>query len=184
MNFALQPARREPNLLVADDDAAHCWALQRAFENRGYAVRAANCVPEALTLLGDWPVSYAVVDLRMPGPSGLTLVARLKMANPEARIVVMTAYSSIATAVEAIKLGAVHYLAKPLDADMVEAAFCRVHGDENVPASRSLHSVERLAWEHIQGALVQNRGNVSATARSLGMHRRTLQRKLNKFPRV
>jgi two-component system response regulator RegA len=170
------------NLLLADDDANHCWALQHAFENRGYAVRAADCVPHALALIRNWPVRYAVIDLRMPGPSGLTLVARLKMIDPETRIVVTTAYSSIATAVEAIKLGAVHYLAKPVDADMLQAAFCRVRGDETVAASRSRLSVERLTWEHIQGALVEHRGNISAAARTLGMHRRTLQRKLAKHP--
>jgi two-component system response regulator RegA len=173
-----------PALLLVDDDENHCWALGRAFERRGYEVQVASSVERACDLLAGWSPDYAVVDLRMPGSSGLSLIPRIRAANAQACIVMLTGYASIATAVEAIKLGAVHYLAKPLDADMVEAAFCRVHGDENVPASRSLHSVERLAWEHIQGALVQNRGNVSATARSLGMHRRTLQRKLNKFPRV
>jgi two-component system, response regulator RegA len=185
MSFASPPDRaRQPNLLIADDDANHCWALKHAFENRGYAVRTANCVPHALSLIFDWPVRYAVVDLRMPGPSGLTLVARLKMIDPETRIVVTTGYSSVATAVEAIKLGAVHYLPKPVDADMIEAAFWRVRGDEKVAPSRKRISVERLAWEHIQGALAENRGNVSAAARTLGMHRRTLQRRLTKFPRV
>jgi two-component system, response regulator RegA len=183
MDLGLSPARM-PNLLLVDDDENHCWALRRAFESRGYAVRAANSVPQALSLVEGWTVRYAVVDLRMPGPSGLTLVPRLKMVNPETRIVVTTAYSSIATAVEAIKLGAVYYLAKPVDADMVEAAFYRVRGDESVPAPDGRLSVGRLAWEHIQRVLAEYRGNISATARALGMHRRTLQRKLNKHPRV
>ena len=181
MDLELPPGRL-PNLLLVDDDENHCWALRRAFENRGYAVRTANGVRQALTLVEDWRVHYAVVDLRMPGPSGLTLIPCLITTNPEARIVVATAYSSIATAVEAIKLGAVHYLAKPVDADMVEAAFYRVRGDETARVNDGWVSVKRVAWEHIQRALAEHRGNISAAARALGMHRRTLQRKLNKHP--
>ena len=184
MDFGLQPARTAANLLLVDDDESYCWALRRAFENRGYAVRTAHSVPQALALTEDWALRYAVVDLRMPGPSGLSLVPRLKTANPEARIIVTTAYSSIATAVEAIKLGATYYLTKPVDADMVEAAFYRLHGDDSVPTRDGKLSVDRLAWEHIQHTLAEYRGNVSATARALGMHRRTLQRKLNKHPRA
>jgi two-component system, response regulator RegA len=184
MDFASQPARMAPNLLLVDDDESHCWALRRAFEGRGYAVRAAGSVSQALSMAEGWNVRYAIVDLRMPGPSGLSLIPRLIMTNPETRIVVTTAYASIATAVEAIKLGAVYYLAKPVDADMVEAAFYRVRGDESVPARNGKLSVDRLAWEHIQSVLTEHRGNISATARALGMHRRTLQRKLNKHPRA
>lgn len=175
---------KERGLLLVDDDENHCWALQGAFEKRGYAVRVANCVPQALKMIQDWPVGYATVDLRMAGPSGLTLIPRLKLANPAVRIVVITGFASIATAVEAIKLGAVHYLLKPVDVDLVEAAFQRVRGNENVPASQFRISVDRLAWEHIQGTLLDHRGNISAAARALGMHRRTLQRKLNKHPRA
>jgi two-component system response regulator RegA len=171
---------KEPRLLLVDDDQNHCWALQRAFERRGYAVRIAHSVPHALRVVQDWPVGYATVDLRMAGPSGLTLIPRLKLAHPEVRIVVITGFASIATAVEAIKLGAVHYLPKPVDADAVEAAFQRVRGNENVPASQCRISFDRLTWEHIQGALLDHSGNVSAAARALGMYRRTLQRKLNK----
>jgi two-component system response regulator RegA len=112
----------------------------------------------------------------------LTLIPRIKAANPESRVVMLTGYASIATAVEAIKLGADHYLAKPVDAETVEAAFRRAGGDDVVSPSESLLSVHRLEWEHIQRALAEYRGNVSATARALHMHRRTLQRKLNKHP--
>jgi two-component system response regulator RegA len=172
----------EPGLLVVEDDHAHCYALQRAFERRGYEVKSANSVPQALAVLGDWSADYAVIDLRLPGPSGLTMISRLKGINPHVRIVVMTGYASIATAVEAIKLGAVHYLTKPVDADMIERSFQRVQGDQSIVPLPQRLSVTRLAWEHIQGTLADHGGNISAAARALGMHRRTLQRKLGKHP--
>jgi two-component system, response regulator RegA len=174
--------RRGLGLLVVDDDHNHCNALQRAFQTRGYAVKSASSVPQALALLNDWCAHYAAIDLRLPGPSGLTLIPRLKEVNPEVRIVIMSGFASIATAVEAIKLGAVHYLAKPVDATMIEVAFHRVLGDESVPPGPGRLSVNRLAWEHIQGTVADYRGNISAAARALGMHRRTLQRKLSKHP--
>lgn len=169
-------------LLVVDDDENHCWALQRAFEKRGYAVRAAHSAFQAESLLADWDARYAVVDLRMPGACGMTLIGKIRRAQPDARIVVLTGYASIATAIEAIKLGAVYYLTKPVDMDTLEAAFKRVCADESVEPSGSPLSVARLEWEHIQGVLSEHQGNISATARALGMHRRTLQRKLGKFP--
>jgi len=173
----------QPRLLIVDDDETCCWVLRSAFERRGYAVRVAHSVPDALALLRDGSPDYALVDLRMPGPSGLTLVSGLKQAHPRTRIVMLTGYSSVATAVEAVKLGAADYLLKPVDANAIEVAFGRrpAHAkpEDNAP---QLLSVERLAWEHIQRALAHHDGNVSATARALGMHRRTLQRKLNKHP--
>jgi len=144
-------------------------------------VRAADSVPQALAVLTDWSAAYAVIDLRLPGPSGLALIPRLKLADPRVRIVMMSGYASVATAVEAIKLGAVHYLTKPVDVDMIERAFHQVRGDESVRPGRQL-SVDRLEWEHIQHALAEYGGNISATARALRMHRRTLQRKLGKHP--
>jgi two-component system response regulator RegA len=167
---------------VVDDDHNHCNALQRAFERRGYSVKSAGSVPQALALLQDWSVGYAAIALRLPGPSGLTLIPLLKEANAQVRIVMVTGYASVATAVEAIKLGAVHYLAKPVDADMIECAFQRVKGDQNVAPVPQRMSVNRLAWEHIHGTLADYGGNISAAARALGMHRRTLQRKLGKHP--
>ena len=172
----------EPRLLLVDDDELHCWALQKAFERRGYKVRSANAVPQAVKVLRDWPADYAAVDLRMAGPSGLTLIPHLKSANPAVRIVVLSGYASIAMAVEAIKLGATNCLVKPVEADTIEAAFNHVQGDENAPVSDQPLSVSRLTWEHIQHVLAAHRGNVSAAARALGMYRRTLQRKLNKHP--
>ena len=169
-------------LLLVDDNENHCWALTRAFEKRGYTVRAAHSAPSATKLLEDWYPNYAVVDLRMPGPTGLTLIPRLKAAAPGVRIVVLTGYASIATAVEAIKLGATQYLVKPVDANEVESAFYQDRADATLPSSDSLLSVERLEWEYIQRVLAEQSGNVSATARALKMHRKTLQRKLSKHP--
>ena len=169
-------------LLLVDDNEHHCWALTRAFEKRGYTVKAAHSAPAACRLLDDWHPDYAVVDLRMPGPTGLTLIPRLKAALPNVRIVVLTGYASIATAVEAIKLGATQYLVKPADADAVESAFHHESADATIPSSDHLLSVERLEWEYIQRVLAEQGGNVSATARALKMHRKTLQRKLGKHP--
>jgi two-component system response regulator RegA len=156
--------------------------MRRAFENRGYAVQIALSVRQACRLLESWSPGYAVVDLRMPGPSGLAVIPRLRAANALARIVVLTGYASIATAVEAIRLGATYYLIKPVDANEVEIAFRRVHGDETVAVSERPLSVHQFEWDYIQHVLIEHRENISATARALGMRRRTLQRKLDKHP--
>ena len=169
-------------LLVVDDDEQQCELLRHSFKRRGYAVTSANSVPQALRVAETWRPRYLVLDLRMPGPSGLTLISRLRIAGAGMRIVVTTGYASIATAVEAIKLGATHYLTKPVDVDAIEAAFHRDVGDETVAPGQKCLSVGRIAWEHIQGVLAEHGGNVTASARALGMHRRTLQRKLFKFP--
>lgn len=173
---------RRLKLLIVDDDRNFCWVLQRAFEQRGYAVRAAQSVIQACEVLKDWPPAFAVVDLRVGHATGLTLIPRIRAANPAARLVVLTGYASIATAIEAIKLGATHYLTKPVDANAIELAFGRTSGDARVPPSEKHPSVDRLTWEYIQRVLAENDGNISATARALNMHRRTLQRKLNKHP--
>jgi two-component system response regulator RegA len=169
-------------LLVVDDNEIFCSAMQRAFGQRGYEVRLAHDVHQVEDLLKSWSPDFALLDLRLPGPAGLTLIPRIKAANPDTRVVMLTGYASIATAIEAIKLGAIYYLTKPVDAEEIEAAFRRVEGDDMVPPSESLPSVHRLEWEHIQRILTEYRGNISATARALHMHRRTLQRKLNKHP--
>jgi two-component system response regulator RegA len=169
-------------LLIVDDDGGQCELLQRSFVRRGYAVTSANSVPQALCVAATWRPHYVVLDLRMPGPSGLTLISRLRIVGRGMRIVVTTGYASIATAVEAIKLGATHYLTKPVDANAIEGAFHRDAGDATVPHGHECLSVGRVAWEHIQGVLAAHGGNVTAAARALGMHRRTLQRKLFKFP--
>ncbi len=171
-----------PTLLVVDDDATLARVLRNAFEARGYAVRVAHDVTQGIAQAQADPPEYAVIDLKMPGPSGLELVATLKELDPATRIVMLTGYASIATAVEAIKLGAVHYLAKPADADEILAAFHRDEGDATTPVQPKPLSVARLEWEHIQKVLAECGGNISETARRLNMHRRTLQRKLAKHP--
>jgi len=169
-------------LLLVDDDEVFCTVLSRALEKRGFNVLLANCVEEALICASANSMQYAVVDLNMPGGSGLTLIPRLKSINDQMSIVVLTGYASIATAVEAIKLGATHYLTKPADPDEIVATLDRKRGDSSTPIESNTLSVNRLEWEHIQKILADNNQNISATARALGMHRRTLQRKLGKRP--
>lgn len=171
-----------PSLLLVDDDAAFCYVLTQALTKRGFTVRTAHTADDGFRLAQEESPEYAVVDLKMPGSSGLDLVKRLHELDPSISIVILTGYASIATAVEAIKLGAVHYIAKPADADEIVAAFSRTEGDASIPLSDRPLSVDRLEWEHIQKVLNKNDGNISETARQLGMHRRTLQRKLSKRP--
>ena len=170
------------NLLLVDDDAIFRQVLARALEKRGFAVSCAEDVETASAMALANPPEYAVIDLKMPGSSGLVLVQRLKALDVETRIVMLTGYASIATAVEAIKLGATHYLAKPADADDIVAALMRNEADPYLPVSGNPLSVDRLEWEHVQKVLSEYDGNISATARALKMHRRTLQRKLTKRP--
>jgi two-component system response regulator RegA len=169
-------------LLLVDDDPLFCRMLGRALTRRGFEVEVAHGTEPALALARERLHDYAVVDLKLGADSGLALLRQLLALAPELRILVLTGYASIATAVEAIKLGAVHYLAKPADADDVVSALRRAAGDATVPVRERPLSVERLEWEHIQKVLSENAGNVSATARALNMHRRTLQRKLAKRP--
>lgn len=171
----------KPSLLLVDDDETFCMVLCRALEKRGFDVTLANNVEQAMPLAKANPPEFAVVDLKMDGASGLVLTKALHELDPATRIVMLTGYASIATAVEAIKLGATQYLAKPANADEIVAAF-----GHNSSPKRQLDtqptSVERLEWEHIQRVLQEQQGNISATARLLNMHRRTLQRKLAKRP--
>ncbi|HVY05880.1 MAG TPA: response regulator transcription factor [Burkholderiales bacterium] len=168
--------------LLVDDDDVFAGVLARALSRRGFDVETAADFGQARDAIESGRHDFAVVDLKMPGGSGLALVERLKLRNPSIRTVVLTGYASVATAIEAIKLGATHYLPKPADADEIVAAFGREHGDAQAPVNPAPLSVERLEWEHIQKVLAENIGNVSATARALNMHRRTLQRKLGKKP--
>ena len=185
ISSASQPADSLPGnpplLLLADDDVTFCQVLGRALEKRGYRVAIAHSVETALPLAQTAPPDYAVVDLKMQGASGLALVQFLCALNPLIRIVVLTGYASIATAVEAIKSGATQYLPKPANADEIVAAFIPRAAVGN-PPNPVPYSVGRMEWEHIQRVLHENNGNISAAARALGMHRRTLQRKLAKRP--
>jgi two-component system, response regulator RegA len=171
----------KPSLLLVDDDATFRAVLSRALEKRGFAVTTANSVEQALPLACANPPEYAVLDLKMDGVSGLVLVQKLHELDPATRIVMLTGYASIATAVEAIKLGATQYLSKPANADEIVAAFGH-NASTDVPLEAQPATVERLEWEHIQRVLHENGDNISATARILNMHRRTLQRKLSKRP--
>lgn len=173
-----------PSLLLVDDDDTFRQVLASALRKRGFDVTPAPDVTVALALAEANPPEYAVVDLKMPGPSGLVLIKRLKELDAATRIVMLTGYASIATAVEAVKLGATHYLAKPADADEIVAAFHKTEGNAEAALSVTPLSVDRLEWEHIQRVLAEHDGNISATARALNMHRRTLQRKLGKNPKI
>ncbi|MGB4813183.1 MAG: response regulator transcription factor [Methylophilaceae bacterium] len=178
----LQNQDEKPSLLLVDDDEAFLSVLSSAMKKRGFMVTTANSAESGFELAKTDPPEFAVVDLKMGGNSGLVLVRQLASLDAGTRIVVLTGFASITTAVEAIKLGATHYLAKPVDADEIVAAFGKQTGDVAVEVAQNPLSIDRLEWEHIQRVLAENDGNISATARSLNMHRRTLQRKLNKNP--
>ena len=171
-----------PSLLLVDDDVTFCAVLARALSKRGYVVHTAHDVNTALEYAEQHPPAYAVIDLKIPGETGLRLIARLRQLDPLTRIVMLTGYASIVTAIEAIKLGATHYLAKPAEVEEIVAALHKDDGDANIVDDIRPPSVERLEWEHIQRVLNEHEGNISATARALNMHRRTLQRKLFKRP--
>jgi len=171
-----------PALLLVDDDEVYCEILGGALTGRGYAVSIAHNLADALDLARASRPVYAVVDLRIGTESGLELVRLLTGLDEATRIVMLTGYASVATAVESIKLGAVHYLTKPATADEVIAALHRDEGDSGVAPAQTPLSVRRLEWEHLQKVLTDCNGNISAAARALNMHRRTLQRKLAKRP--
>ena len=170
----------DTNLLLVEDDAAFARALQRSFERRGYSVRHCGRIGDLPEVLGDFQPGRAVVDLKLFDASGLECVQHLHAFDPQMKIVVLTGFASIATAVEAIKLGACHYLAKPSNADDIEAAFARQGGNPDVPLGVRPSSIKTLEWERIHETLAETDFNVSETARRLGMHRRTLARKLAK----
>jgi two-component system response regulator RegA len=174
----------EKRLLLVDDDAVFVKVLSRALSARGFSVTAALDATGAIDALRTQPMQFAVVDLRIGRENGLALIPELLEIQPRLRILLLTGYASIATAVEAIRRGAHDYLAKPVDADAVVRALLDEHPrephepdvDENVPR------LKRLEWEHIQRVLAECDGNVSEASRRLGLHRRTLQRKLVKRP--
>ncbi len=169
-------------LLLVDDDEIFCHVLKSALTRRGFNVTVAHNVDQGLLAIEGLLPEYAVLDLSMPERSGLELVPVLVQKNAQIKIVILTGYASIATAVEAIKLGATQYLTKPADADQIVAAFDDSEGNSATPVSNTPISVNRLEWEHIQKILSECNGNVSEAARQLNMHRRTLQRKLRKRP--
>ena len=170
------------NLLIVEDDIAFSTALCNALEEKGFTISTANSIQNTIELTQHFIPEFALVDLRLGNESGLEIIPILKKLNTQIKIVVLTGYASIATAVEAIKLGAIQYLTKPASSDEIYQAFFKTTGDTQQKLEENPMSVKRLEWEHIQKVLNENDGNLSATARALGMHRRTLQRKLNKRP--
>lgn len=171
--------RNPAPLLLVDDDHVFCRVLGQALSRRGYSVSCAHSAEEALPLLRMQMPDYAVFDLKLPGASGLVLVEMLHRIKPEARVVVLSGYASVATAVDAVRLGAVQFLSKPANADEVVAAFSyypQVEAEQVLPLSP-----ERRDAEYLQRMLREHNGNVSETARALKMHRRTLQRKLERL---
>ncbi len=171
-------------IFVVDDDKRFAQRLARSLEGRGFRVRLAHSYEEAVEEATRLPIDWAILDLRLLDHSGLELIRTLRALCPNARIVMLTGYGSISTAVNAGRLGAINYLAKPADAEMVLAAFCL--DDPSGATSSGTHytppSLARTEWEHINRVLTDCGGNISEAARRLGMHRRTLQRKLKTTP--
>jgi two-component system response regulator RegA len=172
-----------PSLLIVDDDEPFRVRLTRALSHRGYEVRAAAHYEAAMDLARADSPQYAIVDLKMPGRSGLELVRDLRALDPTTKIVVLTGYASVTTAVESMRIGATHYLPKPADADEIIAALAKVdEASELTTTAITAPSLARAEWEHIQRILGDTGGNISEAARRLGLHRRTLQLKLRKNP--
>jgi two-component system response regulator RegA len=169
-------------LLIVDDDETYCDVLKDAFVQRGFEVEVAHQNEQATSLILSFQPEMAVVDLRLEQESGLHIIKQLKESDENTRVVMLTGYASIATAVEAVKLGAIQYITKPANVDEILTAFSQ--NDPNVelqPVEQPL-SVKRIQWEHMQKVLLECGGNISETARQLHMHRRTLQRMLAKRP--
>jgi two-component system, response regulator RegA len=166
-------------LLIVDDDRPFLERLARAMEGRGFVVTTAETVAQGLAQVEKAPPAYAVVDMRLGDGNGIEVISALKARRPEARAIILTGYGNIATAVTAVKLGAVDYLAKPADADDVCAALSAAPGQKAEPPANPM-SADRVRWEHIQRVYELCGRNVSETARRLSMHRRTLQRILAK----
>ncbi|SUX54577.1 response regulator transcription factor [Chromobacterium vaccinii] len=169
------------DFLLIDDDEVFAMVLTRSLARRGHAAAWARDAAEALARAAERPARI-LLDLNLDGDSGLRLLPALRTASPDSAIVVLTGYASIATAVEATKLGAVQYLAKPAGVDEILAAFAQQTANPELPVAPQPMSLRRVTWEHLQRVLAEHDGNISATARALNMHRRTLQRMLAKRP--
>lgn len=169
-------------VLIVDDDETFCHVLASALENRNYKSKQAYDFDQAQILIKSWQPDYAIVDLRIGRDSGLKVCEMLLDRYPNIRIVILTGFASIATAVEAIKLGVMQYLTKPTDLDTIMNALRQQDADTEIEISDTPLSMKRLEWEHLQKVLVENDGNITKAAKKLNMHRRTLQRKLQKKP--
>ncbi len=169
------------SLLIVDDDKTLCDALYESFNKRGHEVKLAHNATQAALLAEDFNPEWVLVDLNMPGSSGLELIPQLLKIDPETKIVVLTGYANISTAIEAIKLGAIHYLSKPVTIEEIIEAFYKQDGDPKTPVNTETIKLTVAERDHILMIFKRNHRNISATARELGMHRRTLQRKLGKL---
>jgi two-component system response regulator RegA len=167
-------------ILIVDDDATFRGVLADSLKARNIIVYEAENFSSAINVSKKKLINFAIVDLKMPGDSGLVLIKELRALNSKMNIVMLTGFASIATAVEAVKLGANQYLAKPVNAEEILEAFSKLNGNEDLDIQSEPLTVDKLEWEHINRILNENNGNISATARALNMHRRTLQRKLQK----
>lgn len=179
INIPAHPLPNERSLLIVDDDKPFLQRLARAMEGRGFAVSTAESVADGLMQLEKAVPAFAVVDMRLGDGDGLTLISAMKERRPEVRAIILSGYGNIATAVYAVKLGAIDYLAKPVDADDVAGALLALDNKKIEPPENPM-SADRVRWEHIQRIYEQCNRNVSETARRLNMHRRTLQRILAK----
>ncbi len=178
-SFSPEELPEDVSLVIIDDDQAFVQRLGRAMEQRGFEVRTATSIADGMSLIREKPPAFAVVDMRLGDGNGLDVVAELATLRPNARTVILTGYGNIATAVSAVKLGAVDYLAKPADADEVTDSLL-APADAKAPPPENPMSADRVRWEHIQRVYELCNRNVSETARRLNMHRRTLQRILAK----
>jgi two-component system response regulator RegA len=179
LSFRPDELPEDRSLIIVDDDRAFLQRLSRAMELRGFEVRSAHSVAEGVELIRQKAPAFAIVDMRLEDGNGLDVIAELTRLKPNARIIVLTGYGNIATAVSAVKLGAVDYLAKPADADDVTDALL-APANTKAPPPENPMSADRVRWEHIQRVYELCNRNVSETARRLNMHRRTLQRILAK----
>lgn len=168
-------------ILIVDDNKNFVKVLKSSLEERGFEVITAHNVTEAAEVARAYEPEYCVVDLKMPGESGLKLIPKLIAIDPETNIVVLTGYAHIETAIEAIKLGATHYLSKPVEVDDILEAFNKKEGNPDANLHDKVASLDDVERDHILSVLKKNNNNISATARELKLHRRTLQRKLIKI---
>ena len=175
-------SEENPKLLLVDDDEIFCQVLSKALQTREYNVEVAYNQSDAIKIAQQQHPEFAIVDLRIGNDSGLNVIKSLAKFEPGIRIVVLTGYASISTAVESIKLGAIHYLTKPAEVEDILMAFYHDEGNAHINLQTQPMSAKRMEWEHLQKVLHDNNGNISAAARAMGMHRRTLQRKLTKKP--
>ncbi len=182
MSTPSDPQPNDRTLLIVDDDLALSQTLKRSLEGHGYQVESCQNSESTLKIAEQLAPSYCLLDLKIAEESGLKLIEPLLNTRNDMQIVMMTGYASISTVVEAMKLGASNYLAKPIDTAAVIKVLENNQANADLPLDQDPMSVRRLEWEHIQSVLAKNEGNISATARDLNMHRRTLQRKLNQKP--